>query len=236
LTLRQEADKDPRSIHPEMVSREVGKLRAQDGRGAPLDDGLLLRQIEGQMRLQRTVRDLVGPVPKPSTQDVEQFCAANRQSARRPETVHVAHIVKHVDEAHSEEEARSGIEAALAELQGGTPFVEVAERHSDCKGNGGDLGCFPRGVMVEEFDRVVFAMQPGQRSPIFRTPYGFHIAELYSKEPRALMDLAELKPIIERYLMAVHERDALQRVTSVLRAKADIRQTSRSKADRLGDQ
>jgi len=50
------------------------------------------------------------------------------------------------------------------------------------------------------------------------------------------MDLAELKPIIERYLMAVHERDALQRVTSVLRAKADIRQTSRSKADRLGDQ
>ena len=40
--------------------------------------------------------------------------------------------------------------------------------HPGFKGGGGDLGSFERGVMVEEFDNVVFAMKPGERSPIFR--------------------------------------------------------------------
>jgi peptidyl-prolyl cis-trans isomerase C len=122
------------------------------------------------------------------------------------------------------------------DLQGGAPFAEVAERHSDCKGNGGDLGCFPRGAMVEEFDQVVFAMQPGQCSPIFRTPFGFHIAEVRSKEPGALMDLGELRPIIERYLAAVHERNALQRATAALFAKADVRRVATREAEPSGAQ
>ena len=89
--------------------------------------------------------------------------------------------MKHVDETHAEADARAGIEAALAALEGGEPFAAVADRYSDCPGNGGDLGSFERGVMVEEFDKVVFAMKPGERSPIFRTPFGFHIAEVRSR-------------------------------------------------------
>lgn len=56
--------------------------------------------------------------------------------------------MKHVTEDQSAEQARAGIQAALAELERGDPFAEVAERHSDCKGNGGDLGQFPVGHMV----------------------------------------------------------------------------------------
>lgn len=80
--------------------------------------------------------------------------------------------------------------------------------------------------MVEEFDRVVFAMKPGERSPVFRTPFGFHIAELLAREPEGLEILADVRKIIEEFLAAMKERDAFRRVVHDLRAKADIRRVS----------
>jgi parvulin-like peptidyl-prolyl isomerase len=52
----------------------------------------------------------------------------------------------------------AGIEAALADLERGDPFAEVAERQSAGKGNGGDLGQFPAGHMVQDFDDAIRAL------------------------------------------------------------------------------
>jgi parvulin-like peptidyl-prolyl isomerase len=54
--------------------------------------------------------------------------------------------------------------------------------------------------MVEEFDTVVFAMKPGQRSPVFRTPFGFHVAEVRAREPEGVAPLADVRNIIEEFL------------------------------------
>jgi parvulin-like peptidyl-prolyl isomerase len=183
------------------------------------------------MRLQRTLQDLAGPVPKPTAEDVERFCSANRQHSRKPERVHAAHIVRHVDETHSEAEARAGIEAALAELERGQPFAEVADRYSDCQGHGGDLGAFARGIMIEEFDQVVFARKPGQRSPILRTAFGFHIAEVYAINPGGAMDITALKPLIEGHLMNVRRRQAMRQAIERLRARPTIRRISRRETE-----
>ena len=170
---------------------------------------------------ERTLRDLMGPLPQPTEDEIARLYKAQRDNFQRPETVHAAHIVKHVDETHPEAEARAGIEAALAALEAGEPFAAVADRYSDCKGNGGDLGSFERGVMVEEFDNVVFAMQPGERSPIFRTPFGFHIAEVRSRQPGGgIAELREVRDTIRHFLTAMREQEAARRVAERLRAQA----------------
>lgn len=69
---------------------------------------------------------------------------------RSPDSFEASHIVENVNQGQSEEGARKSIEAALAELERGEPFPEVADRHSDCKENRGNLGRFPTGEMVEE--------------------------------------------------------------------------------------
>ncbi|MGA2739380.1 MAG: peptidylprolyl isomerase [Bryobacteraceae bacterium] len=129
---------------------------------------------------------MVESAPKPTAEEVEAFHRTNRENFRMPEMFHAAHIVKHVNEEQSEEQAEAGIQAALADLERGVPFAEAAEIHSDCKGNGGDLGKFPPGHMVEEFEAAISALQPGERTGIFTTPFGFHIAELRAKAPGAI--------------------------------------------------
>lgn len=74
------------------------------------------------------------------------------------------------------ETARRKAESIRAEV---TPanFARLAAR-SDEPGagdRGGDLGVFPRGQMVADFESAVLALRPGEISPVVRTSYGFHI-------------------------------------------------------------
>jgi peptidyl-prolyl cis-trans isomerase C len=236
VLLRQEADKDPRPVDPALVAAQVQHLWTTQSCRAVFDDAPLSRQIEAQLRLQQTMRDLVGPLPKPTEDEIVRLYKAQRQNFQRPETVHAAHIVKHVDETHPEVDARAGIEAALAALESGEPFAVVADRYSDCKGHGGDLGSFERGVMVEEFDNIVFAMRAEERSPIFRTPFGFHIVEVRSRTLGGIAELREVKDTIKRFLTATREQDAARRVAELLRARARIRRISTREVEGLASE
>lgn len=89
--------------------------------------------------------------------------------------------------------------------------------------------------MVEDFDNVVFAMNPGERSPVFRTPFGFHIAEVRSKTPAGLADFTDVREDIERVMNLMAEQNALGRAVQVLRARATIRRTSKEEVRKLAE-
>ena len=76
--------------------------------------------------------------------------------------------------------------------QPGAEFEQIAKDQStdtSTAPNGGDLGWFPRGIMVAEFDAVAFATPPGQFSEPFQTQFGWHIVKVYAVEPdRPLTD------------------------------------------------
>ncbi len=172
--------------------------------------------------VEELVATLYAAVTKPKNKDVGEFYRKHKDSFWVPELIHAAHIIRNVDDTHPESDARQAIEAAEADLQSGTPFAAAADRHSDCPGSGGDLGWFPRGQMVPEFEQVVFAMAPGQTSPIFRTPFGFHIACCLARKPEGTPGFPDLREEIEARLHRERQQHEVEKYVDALRARAEI--------------
>ncbi|MHB9155447.1 MAG: peptidylprolyl isomerase [Endomicrobiales bacterium] len=65
-------------------------------------------------------------------------------------------------------------------IEQGADFAEVARKHSLCPSGkkGGALGEFPRGMMVKEFDEVVFEKKLGAIHGPVKTQFGYHLIEI----------------------------------------------------------
>lgn len=70
-----------------------------------------------------------------------------------------------------------------AQIESGADFAEVAKENSNCPSGaaGGDLGQFGPGMMVPEFDKVVFSADVGSVEGPVQTQFGFHLLEVTSR-------------------------------------------------------
>lgn len=81
--------------------------------------------------------------------------------------------------SRSKDEAKTQIEDLKSQIEGGADFADLAKQHSDCPSGqeGGDLGVFPRGAMVPEFETAAFSLEPGQTSGVVETAFGYHLIQ-----------------------------------------------------------
>jgi parvulin-like peptidyl-prolyl isomerase len=225
------AGTDPLEI--EMRLREWSKenviervLLRQEARKQPLPSGCVTPPSDEQLMTQLMERIAAGVSPLRPKQALEYY-KKHKDRFDAPEMVRVRHIVKNIDENQTEEAALEAIRNAQRELAG-NDFAAVADRYSDCAGNGGDLGYFPRGEMVPEFEDVVFALGAGETSDIFRTPFGLHIARLEDRRPAGIRRFEEVRQDIENQLNAERRQEALERFLDGLRASAEVREVKQA--------
>lgn len=69
------------------------------------------------------------------------------------------------------------------QIADGADFGDVARQHSSCPSgrSGGDLGSFSQGMMVPEFDEVVFRDELNTVHGPIKTQFGFHLLEITSR-------------------------------------------------------
>jgi len=69
------------------------------------------------------------------------------------------------------------------QIEAGEDFAEIAKQHSNCpsKAQGGALGSFGRGQMVQEFDEVVFSADLNTVQGPVKTQFGYHLLEVTNR-------------------------------------------------------
>lgn len=219
VLLRQAAQSDPEPISPEALEAALAEAGTRTG-GQSAEQ--IAREIETQLRLQRLIDRVTSRSSRPRHKDVTEYYRHHRNDYYAAEAVHASHIVKNVDERTSEEAALEAIRRVQEKLRRGEAFESLADQYSDCPGRGGDLGFFPRGQMVDEFEAVVFALNPGEISDIFRTPFGYHIAKVFEKRAAGPLPLQEVRSQIEDLLFRQKKERAMEQFLDHLRARATI--------------
>ncbi len=133
-----------------------------------------------------------------SNDDLQRFYRRNLDLYETTEQVNAAHILLRIDKDADQQTTKKRIEFAqqlLKQLQDGADFAQLAKSHSDDTSNaskGGSLGTFARGVMVPEFEKAAFALNPGQISEIITTQFGLHIIKVEEHIESGVKSLVEV--------------------------------------------
>lgn len=181
----------------------------------------MLKRLERQLAARAWEKDIFNNI-KVDEKEVKAHYEANIKEYDVPETVNARHIL-----VPSETEAKNIID----ELSGLTGkalqerFVTLAIKRSKgpSAAKGGDLGRFPRGQMVPEFDAAVFDLKEGTitTSPV-KTPFGYHVIYLEKKFAPKKYSYEEVKGFIEKQLRANKLKAELDKQSKALRNSAKI--------------
>jgi len=236
ILVQQTAKRDPTPIPNQAIEKALEQYYSREVREAacmlPRDRETLRRTIELDLRVERLLQKITATIPRPKSGEIVAYYEESKLSFCTPEMVHAAHIIKNIEETANESEALATITEIEALLKNGASFEELADQYSDCPGRGGDLGFFPRGEMVEEFESVVFSLAPGETSKIFRSPFGYHIAKLYERKPAGVRSLNDVRGEIERLIWEQKKQQAVRSFIRDLRLQAEIRRSSPANSHR----
>ena len=163
-----------------------------------------------------------------SEADSKTFYDQNKARFRQEDSVHASHILIRAPEqadAAGKGKAKAQADDLLAQLKKGADFADLAKKFSQDPGsaqNGGDLGFFSKGQMVQAFEQAAFGLKPGQTSGVVETPFGFHIIRV--SETKADRDLGydEVKAQIEDFLKQQMRDKKSQEFVDQLKAKGKI--------------
>lgn len=156
-------------------------------------------------------------VRTPKIHECRDYYRRNQETFRTPELIAAAHIVKHTKDG---EDGESMLAEVRASILAGEEFTAAAKRFSDCPENGGDLGYFPRGVMVDEFDAVAFVAPVGEVTQPFRTQFGWHIVLVRDRKPEGVRAFDEVSEQIRANLLRERQEHEVGEKLNALRNQA----------------
>jgi peptidyl-prolyl cis-trans isomerase SurA len=158
-----------------------------------------------------------------SDNEIENYINNQSKQAGKGEELNLAHIMVVVPEQASAEKIqtyRQRAEQALAKLNSGSPFAQVAAGYSDASDalQGGNLGWRASDRLPAMFVDAIQKLHPGELSGILRSPNGFHILKLIerrSKDAPVVITQTHARHILIKTSELVPESEAKNRLSEI---------------------
>ena len=168
-------------------------------------------EMRGRQWLEKQIRPATAAVTE---QESRQFYDTHRDLFTQPLRFRATHLFLAAPAETPPdivEEKELAIAALAERLAKGEAFPQLAAEASEdeaTKLRGGDLGFFSESRMAPEFMAEIRKLRVGQVSKPFRTPQGFHIAQVTDVKAARLLIFEEARPDIS--VAIADERRALQ--------------------------
>jgi foldase protein PrsA len=178
--------------------------------------GLTEQDVHNALREQIIIDKAVGKDVHVTDAQIKQYFDKNHAAFDKPEQVKARHIL--VPDLKTAQKVE-------ADLKSGKDFAAEAKQYSidpGSKDKGGELGTFRRGQMVPAFDKAAFSLPVGQISQPVKSPFGYHIIQVESRDPGQKATLANSKDRIAELLRQQQEAPLIQPFLQDLQAKANI--------------
>jgi len=162
------------------------KMKIQDAYRLGLDKDSTVQQAAEDIRQQAAIQELY------KVEIMDRVIPASEAKSyydRLGEEIKASHILIKAPMDTSSAAlapAKAKIDSIYQLAVSGVPFDSLARQNSDdvtTAQNGGDLGFFTWGRMVDEFQDSAFAMKVGQISHPVKSSYGYHIIKLFERRP-----------------------------------------------------
>lgn len=233
--LWQEALKRGVVISDATVQRQVEQTRQAIGgaekfarrlEDAGFDEAGFAEYTRRELAAQQVFAELT-QVSGPDEKQVRAFYEEQRAEMTRPEEVQARHILIKVPQGADTttvEAARLRLVEMQVKISQGADFADVARTGSEdaSASQGGNLGYFPRGRMLPEFEAAAFALAPGGVSEPVRTPLGWHLISVQNHLEAA--DVSEQQGLdwVRAYLVRQQQARVRLEVLAQLRSRHRI--------------
>ncbi len=149
---------------------------------------------------------------KISEEQLKAYYQENIERYKEKKRVKAKHILFRLDQKATEEEEAKVKQKALEVLnkaKKGEDFSELAKTYSEgpSKDQGGDVGYFSRGEMVEGFEEAAFKLEEGEISDLVRTGFGYHIIKVEDIQEARTRPFEEVRGEIAEHLTSVRASD-----------------------------
>ncbi|OGV36946.1 MAG: hypothetical protein A2020_16300 [Lentisphaerae bacterium GWF2_45_14] len=214
--VEKEFDKMLASAPKEQIEAFTEQLKAQNMTMTDYKKKMSAdKKAQEGIAVQKWVEENIISKIKVDEKEAKKFYEENKDKYNEPEQIKASHILIRPadDKPESKVAARKKAEEILAKITGNDKlFEELAAEESACpsgKRAKGDLGYFPKGGMVKEFEDAAFALEPGKISGIVETQYGYHIIKVTDKKVARAIPFEEAKATIEQQIKSAKIQEAV---------------------------
>ena len=214
-------------------------------------NGITSAQFKKEIAEQVKIKKLAEQLGDSSVSDADakKYYDQHIERFKYPEQIKASHIliaanrkdleelVKAENEGISESDLKAKVDAKIKEKKekaekilaqlkkDPSQFAKIAKEKSEDPGsaiNGGDLGFFPKGKMVPEFEKAAFAIKPNTLSEVIQTQYGYHIIYVTDRKAAGQEPFDKVQNDIKEYLQNQKQVEMVDNLVESLKKNAKI--------------
>jgi parvulin-like peptidyl-prolyl isomerase len=189
---------------------------------------LLRHDVDLDLRVRRMMDRLADEDGPPGDETLRRHYAQHLDAFKTAEEVRASHILKNPPRGEDRQGSYETLREVRRQLLAGADFDDLARQHSDKADEHIDLGHFKKNELAPEFETVAFSMNVGEISPIFVSPYGFHLVKLTDRKPSVPKPFEEIRDEVASHYREWLKQEKVRALVKELEGRAVVEEVTES--------